>query len=150
MHKRLLLELLKAIDDSEAHSRAAIENGKPFISETSLKSVLVTLNSAFELVEFLHEKCHYDFVLTSKFIQDCIEVIKFLLFNSSLLVMKFLIIWRRFFGIVRACGNGHDAPTETPFLPSVYTPVRNALKIDGNVDDEERMHLLASYKDCIC
>jgi hypothetical protein len=30
-----------------------------------------------------------------------------------------------------------------------YIPVRNALKIDGNVDDEERMHLLTSYKDCM-
>ena len=39
MHKRLLLELLKAIDDSEAHSRAIIENGKPFISETSIKDM---------------------------------------------------------------------------------------------------------------
>jgi hypothetical protein len=73
--------------------------------------------------------------------------------NSSK-VIKFLIIWQGFFGIVRARGGGNDALTATNFLRisrmlSVYDPVRNALKIDGNIEDEERMHLLTSYKDCM-
>ena len=32
---------------------------------------------------------------------------------------------------------------------SLYVPIRNALRIDGNFDDEERMQILTSYKDCL-
>lgn len=32
---------------------------------------------------------------------------------------------------------------------SIYVPVKNALRIDGNIDEEERMHILTSYKDCM-
>jgi len=32
---------------------------------------------------------------------------------------------------------------------SIYVPVKNALQINGNVDCQERMHLLTSYKDCM-
>ena len=32
---------------------------------------------------------------------------------------------------------------------SIYVPFKNALQINGNVDCQERMHLLTSYKDCM-
>ena len=32
---------------------------------------------------------------------------------------------------------------------SIYVPVRNALRLDGNIDDQERMHILTSYKTCM-
>lgn len=32
---------------------------------------------------------------------------------------------------------------------SIYFPVRNALRVDGNMDDQEKMHLLTSYKKCM-
>lgn len=31
----------------------------------------------------------------------------------------------------------------------MYVPVRNALRIGGNIDDEERMEILTSYKTCM-
>jgi hypothetical protein len=31
----------------------------------------------------------------------------------------------------------------------MYVPVRNALCVHGNIDDEERMHILTTYKDCM-
>lgn len=74
-NKQNLLNLLDALNETEAHSLASKENAKPFLSETSLKALRVTLTSAIQLTEFLMEKCHYDFVLTGKFNQDCIEVI---------------------------------------------------------------------------
>ena len=73
-HKRNLKQLLTALDDTEAHSDESKEHAKPFISDTSLKAMRVTLTSAIELVEFLLNKCNYSFVLTGKFNQDCIEV----------------------------------------------------------------------------
>ena len=90
-HKRVLLELLQAIDDSEAHLKAAKDSGKSFVSDTSLKAMRVTLHSAIQLVEFLLEKCNYDFVLTGKFNQDCIEVFKCFRHPSS--ILDFKIIW---------------------------------------------------------
>ena len=62
------------------------------------------------------------------------------------------VYFQRFFGIVRSCGRGQDAPTASTFLRiyrmlSIYVPVKNDLRIDGNIDEEERMHILTSYKD---
>lgn len=31
----------------------------------------------------------------------------------------------------------------------MYVPVKNALRIDGNIDNEERMYILTRYKDCM-
>ena len=58
------------------------------MSDTSLKAMRVTLNSAIQLVEFLLEKCNYDFVLTGKLDQDCIEVFKCFHHLSSILNFK--------------------------------------------------------------
>ena len=55
------------------------------MSDTSLKAMRVTLNSAIQLVEFLLEKCNYDFVLPGKFDQDFIEVFKCFHHLSSIL-----------------------------------------------------------------
>jgi hypothetical protein len=32
---------------------------------------------------------------------------------------------------------------------SIYVSVKNALLNDGNIDEEERMHILTSFKDCM-
>ena len=72
--KRPLLDLLDAITQSEAHSLSTNGAEKPFVSDTSLKALRITLTSTIELVEFLLHRCGYDFVLTGKFNQDCIEV----------------------------------------------------------------------------
>jgi len=77
------------------------------------------------------------------------------MFSSSIIYLKFkknLVNFQRFFGIVRFCGGGQDAPTATSFLRicrmlSMYVPVRNALGVHGNIDDEKRMHILTTYKD---
>ncbi|KZS05411.1 Uncharacterized protein APZ42_031410 [Daphnia magna] len=58
------------------------------------------------------------------------------------------------FGIAWNCGGGQDAPMVTTLLRiyrmlSIYFPVRNALRVDGNMDDQEKMHLLTSYKKCM-
>lgn len=73
-NKKNLTDLLKAINETESHSLASKENGRPFLSDTSLKAMRVTLTSAIQLVEFLLEKCNYSYVLTGKCNQDCIEV----------------------------------------------------------------------------
>lgn len=75
--KKPLVDLLKAIDISEEHSLASKGKEKPFLSDTSLKAMRITLQSTIELVNFLLEKGKYDFVLTGKFNQDCIEVYTF-------------------------------------------------------------------------
>ncbi|KZS05245.1 Uncharacterized protein APZ42_031632 [Daphnia magna] len=133
-HKRVLLQLLQALDDSEAHWKASKDNEKPFLSDISLKAMRVTLNSAIQLVEFLLDKCNYSLVLSGKFNQDCIEVDSSVLYDHV--------------------GGGQDAPTATSFLRicrmlSMYVPVRNALRVHGNIDDEERTHILTRYKDCM-
>ncbi|KAK4007328.1 hypothetical protein OUZ56_012488 [Daphnia magna] len=85
----------------------------------------VTVTNTIQLVEFLLGGCNYDYVLTGKF-----------------------------FGIVRSCRDGQEAPVASSFLRiypmlSIYVPVRNALRVDENCDDNERMHVLTSYKDCM-
>lgn len=72
--KKHLVDLLDAINETEEHSRASKFNGLPFISNTSLKAMRITLTSAIELIEYLLMKCNYDFVLSGKFNQDCLEV----------------------------------------------------------------------------
>lgn len=90
-HKRNLKQLLKSLDDTEAHADESKEHAKPFVSDTSLKAMRVTLTSAIELVEFLLNKCNYSFVLTGKFNQDCIEVLFYSLnfFKTKLLIYYF-------------------------------------------------------------
>ncbi|KAK4024475.1 hypothetical protein OUZ56_009898 [Daphnia magna] len=56
--------------------------------------------------------------------------------------------------VLRSCGGWQDAATASTFLRiyrmlSIYVPVNNALRIDGNIDEEERMHILTSYKYCM-
>lgn len=75
LHKRNLLKLLDAINETERHALLSKENARPFLSDTSLKAMRVTITSTIQLVEFLLERCNYEFVLTGKFNQDCIEVV---------------------------------------------------------------------------
>lgn len=72
--KATLKDLLEAIDLTEAHSKESSSNGKPFLSDTSLKAMRITLNSSIQLIEFLLKTCEYQFVLSGKFNQDCLEV----------------------------------------------------------------------------
>jgi hypothetical protein len=104
-HKRVLLELLQATDDSKAHTKAAKDNAKPFVSDTSLKAMRVILNSAIQLVEFLLEKCNFTFVLTGKFNKDCIEMLEYFFQSSMINLNVHNCYFFRFFGIVRSCGD---------------------------------------------
>ncbi|KZS09766.1 Cell division ftsj-like protein [Daphnia magna] len=129
--KKLLLVLLHTINETKEHSFESKSNGRPFLSDASLMAMRITITSAIELIGFLLKTCEYTFVLSGKFYQDCLE---------------------RFSGIVRSCGGGQDAPTASTSLRiywmlSIYFPVKNALRIDGNIDEEERMHILTSNKD---
>lgn len=73
-HKKNLTDLLNALNNTEIHSKISKENFRPFLSDTSLKAMRVTVTSTIQLVEFLLGGCNYDYVLTGKFNQDCIEV----------------------------------------------------------------------------
>ena len=55
--KKHLADLIDAINETEAHSLESKYNGKPFLSDTSLKAMRLTLTSAMELTEFLLDKC---------------------------------------------------------------------------------------------
>ncbi|XP_032795100.1 uncharacterized protein LOC116931611 [Daphnia magna] len=133
--KKLLLDLLHTINETKEHSFESKSNGRPFLSDASLMSMRITITSAIELIGFLLKTCKYTFVLSGKFYQDC-------------------QFYQRFSGIVRSCGGGQDASTASTSLRiywmlSIYFPVKNALRIDGNIDEEERMHILTSNKDCM-
>lgn len=87
--KKHLTDLIDAINETEAHSLESKYNGKPFLSDTSLKAMRLTLTSAMELTEFLLNKCSYDFVLSGKFNQDCLEVTKKSYCNQNLILIKY-------------------------------------------------------------
>jgi|LakMenEpi03Aug12_release.lakeMendotaPanAssembly.Ray.scaffolds.fasta_scaffold2153469_1 hypothetical protein len=67
----MLNELLEAIDMSEHMSKEA--NLTPFVSQTTIEALRLTLSSIIDLTNDLFE-VSYTFVLTVKFNQDCIEV----------------------------------------------------------------------------
>lgn len=75
LKKKTLEDLLDTLKETETHSKLSKDNPKPFLSDTSLKAMRITVCSTIELVEFLLKKCGFDFVLTGKFNQDCLEVI---------------------------------------------------------------------------
>lgn len=72
--KKCLLDLLEAISETKAYSKASNKNARPFLSETSLNAMRLTLTSAMELIDFLLKECNFQFVLSEKFNQDCLEV----------------------------------------------------------------------------
>jgi len=73
--KEDLLKLLDAVNETDAFSALSKSNPKPFLSDTSLKAMRITIMSTIQLVEFLLDECGYDFVLSGKFNQDCLEVV---------------------------------------------------------------------------
>ncbi|KAK4007498.1 hypothetical protein OUZ56_012653 [Daphnia magna] len=99
--QKCLVDLLEAINEAEAYSKASNKNARPFLSETSLNSVRLTLTSAMELIDFLKKKCNFQIFHRGKFNQDCLD---------------------HFFVILRSCGGGHDAPTNGNHVPANLPP----------------------------
>lgn len=65
----------------------------------------------------------------------------------------FLLILKRFFGIIRAAGGGQEQPTVSSFMHlfrmlCIYYPINYQIK-NGNVDNDNDMTLLTSYKECM-
>ncbi|EFX66625.1 hypothetical protein DAPPUDRAFT_262816 [Daphnia pulex] len=126
----ILESLLEALWETELASDST--NLKPFASQTTFEALRVTVFSTIELTEHLFSsEINYEFVLTGKLNQDCIE---------------------RFFGIIRQAGGGTETPTVHSFLAlfrmlCVYYPTKTTIA-HANVE-EERMSLLTSYKDCM-
>ena len=116
--QQILADLLIAVDDSERFEK---ESGIPaFASQQTLDSLRLSLSSCYNLTQELLD-ADYDFVLTGKFNQDCIE---------------------RFFGIVRAAGGGQEMPTVTSFMflfrmLCVYYPTKAVLR-KRNIDEVEK------------
>ena len=67
-----LEELLEALYDSELHYDKT--NECPFVSDTTLGALRMTIISTIELTHHLLFDMDYEFVLTGKFNQDCVEV----------------------------------------------------------------------------
>jgi hypothetical protein len=72
--KKILLDLLQAINETKEHSLQYRSNGGPFLSDTSLMAMWIIITSAIELTEFLLKTFKYAFVLSGKFNQDGLEV----------------------------------------------------------------------------
>lgn len=72
--KKILLDLLQVINETGEHSLESKSNGRPFLSDTSLMAMRITITSAIELNEFLQKTFKNAFVLSGKFNQDCFEV----------------------------------------------------------------------------
>ena len=68
------MDLLDAVNETEAFSKSSEKNARPFLSDTSLNAMRLTLTSAMELIDFLLKECDFQFVLSGKFNQDCLEV----------------------------------------------------------------------------
>lgn len=76
---------MNIIDETELHKQ--FENEKDcqkhpehcecarhmFCSQTTIEALRITLSSTIDLIDFLFDIGGYDFVLTAKFNQDCIE-----------------------------------------------------------------------------
>ena len=67
-HKKLEEE-----KDIEKHSMNCECGRHMFCTQTILEALRITLNSIIDLTDFLFDVGEYEFVLTAKFNQDCIE-----------------------------------------------------------------------------
>ena len=67
-----LQELLEALWESELHYDQT--NETPFVSDTTLGALRMTILSIIELTDHLLYVEEYEFVLTGKLNQDCVEV----------------------------------------------------------------------------
>ena len=47
----------------------------PFFSQTTLETLRITVLSTIELTNYLFSEVNYDFVVTAKLNQDCIEIL---------------------------------------------------------------------------
>ncbi len=61
-------------EDPEDHPEGCCCTQPHFCSKTTMQALRITLNSIIGLVEFLLFESNYDFVLTAKMNQDCIDV----------------------------------------------------------------------------
>lgn len=52
----------------------------PFASRETLLGLIITVSSTLEIVKYLVEELGYEYVLTSKLNQDCLEVVLIYLF----------------------------------------------------------------------
>ncbi|ODM88044.1 Transposable element P transposase, partial [Orchesella cincta] len=99
-----------------------------FASDLTLASIRVTLRSILDVIIYLCNELGFDYVLTGKFNQDCLE---------------------KFFGLVRSFGGDNSHPTATSFshifrLLSIYCPTSTIIK--GNVrTNEETSGAVTSY-----
>jgi len=63
------------VDYLEEWQQLAEEKGTAFIPNSTYSGLRVTLKAAVEVMEFLVEKCGYEFLMTARLNQDALEVI---------------------------------------------------------------------------
>ncbi|KZS06543.1 Uncharacterized protein APZ42_029972 [Daphnia magna] len=110
---------MKDVDSNEVY--------EPFLSTTTMNGLRVTIFNTIDVVNLLLDS-GYNYVLTGKLNQDCIE---------------------RFFGIIRMSGRCGDKLTVTSFLElfrllTLYYPTKQILS-GSNCDDEEKNVVLTTY-----
>lgn len=68
------------IDFLKGWKKDAQERGYVFMSSNTYLGFLVTLKSTLEIMEYLTEKCGFEFLMTSRLNQDTLEVRSFVVF----------------------------------------------------------------------
>ena len=95
----IILQILLYLDEVLLQSAAAendfsVRPSLPpaFVSQTTLQALRITIKSTVDMVEFLLAMDEFDFVLTGKFNQDCLEVNYYFFFMKSCKLILFSIV----------------------------------------------------------
>jgi len=81
------------LNDWEQNLRNKLITDDLFLTKQIVEGCLrITIKSTIDLVEYLHTECGFEYVLTSKFNQDCLEVIflSITYLKKTILIIKYL------------------------------------------------------------
>lgn len=100
------------LDNWEPNVTKNFISEEKFLTKNTAEGLRITIQSSIDIINYLH-MCGFDYVLTSKIKQDCVEV-SILQSNYLFEISKNYFIlfynYQKFFGIIRQVAGPNDHP----------------------------------------
>lgn len=119
------------LDNWESNVTKNLISEDKFLTKNTAEGLRITIQSSIDIINYLHT-CGFDYVLTYKINQDCVEVS--ILHSNYLFEINtnYIILFynfQKFFGIIRQVAGPNDHPSTPTFLQlyrmlSVYSLVK--------------------------
>jgi len=120
------------LDNWESNVTKNLISEDKFLTKNTAEGLIVTIQSTIDIINYLHG-CGFDYVLTSKINQDCVEVSilhsNYLFEINKNYIINYFYNFQKFFGIIRQVAGPNDHPSTPTFLQlyrmlSVYSLVK--------------------------